>query len=581
MLANFFGLLRKKKQLRRTPRPRQLAPQLETLERRDAPAATIVDFQDLALAPNTYFNGSNNSGGFTSRGAQFNNSYDQSFGSWSGWSYSDVNNNTTAGYTNQYAAYTGTGVGGSGNYGVGCCSDPAFGGVLPTITIPDGMQVQSALFTNTTYAALSMLNGDMFAKKFGPNDWFDLSITGEDASNHVVGTVDFFLAQNGSIVNTWQSVNLGSLAGAKTLQFGLTSSDVGSFGMNTPAFFAMDNLTLVPKGTTLVDFEDLALAPNSYFNGSNNSGGFTSRGAQFNNSYDQTFGSWSGWSYSNVNDISTAGYNNQYAAYTGTGAGGSGNYGVGCCSDPAFGGVLPTITIPDGMQVQSALFTNTTYAALSMLNGDMFAKKFGPNDWFDLTITGEDASNHVVGKVDFFLAQNGSIVNTWQSVNLGSLAAARTLQFGLTSSDVGAFGMNTPAFFAMDNLTLVPIIGATTTSVSGNPSTVVYGSSLTLNATVTAIGGLAAPAAGSVAFKDATTGKDLGVGSFVVGGGTSSSATLTITASNANLFKVSAADTIVATYTAGAWLCREHRHYQRGHHAEGDHGDGGAEHQVL
>ena len=36
---------------------------------------------------------------------------------------------------------------------------PSYGGVLPTITIPAGMQVQSAMFTNTTYAALSMLDG--------------------------------------------------------------------------------------------------------------------------------------------------------------------------------------------------------------------------------------------------------------------------------------------------------------------------------------------------------------------------------------------------------------------------------------
>ncbi len=672
MFARFFSRKGKKqKPITRTPRRRPVPLSFEWLESRIVPSATLVDFEDLSLAPNSFQNGSNGLGGFVSRGASFNNSYDPAFGDWSGWSYTNVNYTNTAlypnypndpDYTYQYGAYVGSGVGGSGNYGVAFCSDPAFGGVLPTITIPNGMQVQSAMFTNTTYDALSMLNGDGFAKKFGPTDWFDLTITGEDASNHAVGTVDFFLAQNGSIVTNWQSVNLSSLAAATTLQFSLTSSDNGSFGMNTPALFAMDNLTLVPKTTTtvtanpssvtygnpitftatvtaasgstaptagsvdfkdtttgkdfgngtfvagggtsstatitvaannanlfkvsagdaivatyspgngfagssgnttvvvnagtLVDFEDLSLASNSFQNGSDGSNGFNSRGTSFNNSYDPAFGDWSGWSYTDVNYTNTALYSNypndpdytyQYGAYIGTGVGGSGNYGVAFCSDPAFGGVLPTVTIPNGMQVQSAMFTNTTYDALSMLNGDGFAKKFGPSDWFDLTITGEDASNHVVGTVDFFLAQNGSIVTTWQAVNLNSLAAATTLQFSLTSSDNGSFGMNTPALFAMDNLTLVP---KTTTTVTASPSSVTYGNPITFTATVTAANGSAAPTAGSVDFKDTTTGKDLGNGTFVTGTGTSSTATLTIAANNVNLFNVSAGDNIVATYTA-------------------------------
>jgi Domain of unknown function (DUF4465) len=323
-----------------------------------------------------------------------------------------------------------------------------------------------------------------------------------------------------------------------------------------PLSFEWLESRVVPSAT-LVDFEDLSLAPNSFQNGSNGSAGFVSRGASFNNSYDPAFGDWSGWSYTDVNYTNTTLYPNypndpdytyEYGAYVGTGVGGSGNYGVAFCSDPAFGGVLPTITIPSGMQVQSAMFTNTTYDALSMLNGDGFAKKFGPSDWFDLTITGEDVSNHVVGTVDFFLAQNGSIVTNWQSVNLSSLAAATTLQFSLTSSDNGSFGMNTPALFAMDNLTLVP---KTTTTVSASPSSVIYGNPLTFTATVSAAAGGAAPAAGSVDFKDTTTGKDLGNGTFVVGAGTSSIATITVAANIANQFNVTAGDNIVATYTPG------------------------------
>ena len=198
--------------------------------------------------------------------------------------------------------------------------------------------------------------------------------------------------------------------------------------------------------------------PNSYWNGSDGSGGFTSRGARFNNSYDSTYGDWSGWAYSNVNNTTDGTWNNQYAAYAGTGGSGSGNYGVAYVGDPTFGGEVPTVTIPAGEKVQSAMITNTTYTALTMLNGDPygFSTPFGPDDWFLLSITGENAADNPIRSVDFYLARNGSIVDTWEPVDLSSLSAAKSLRFTLTSSDTGAYGMNTPAYFAMDDLTFEP-----------------------------------------------------------------------------------------------------------------------------
>jgi hypothetical protein len=217
-------------------------------------ADILIGFDEFSLTANSCWSGADGSGGFTSQGAYFNNVYDHVYGSWSGWAYSNVNNTTDPGYGNQYAAYAGTGVGGSGNYAVAYVGDPTYGGVLPTVTISAGMQVESAMVTNTTLAALSMGNGDEFAKKFGPSDWFLLTITGEGASNNVLGSVGVYLADNGSILNAWKSVDLGSLSAAKKLVFGLISSDTGLYGMNTPAYFAMDNLRLsvVPEPSTFV-----------------------------------------------------------------------------------------------------------------------------------------------------------------------------------------------------------------------------------------------------------------------------------------------------------------------------------------
>src|SRR5207249_4062813 len=118
-----------------------------------------------------------------------------------------------------------------------------------------------------------------------------------------------------------------------------------------------------------------------------------------------------------------------------------------------------------GTRPLSARIANTTYAALSMLNGDSFAKKFGgasgnDPDYFLLTITGLDSQQHSTGSVDFYLADyrfannaQDYIVSDWTTVDLSSLGLdTQTLSFGLTSSDVGDYGMNTPAYFALDNL---------------------------------------------------------------------------------------------------------------------------------
>ena len=222
-------------------------------------------------------------------------------------------------------------------------------------------------------------------------------------------------------------------------------------------------------GAETINFADLSLASNSYWNGSDGSGGFSSGGAFFNNSYDSDYGSWSGWSYSNVNYSNTSFEPDpignpwyQFAAVTGTGVGGNAIYAVGYGNSGMLSdGVLPTIAIPNGMQVQSAMFTNTTYAAASMLNGDQFAKQFGPSDWFLLTISGLNSSGSSVGSVNYYLASSGTITTKWQTVNLSSLSLATSLEFDLHSSDTGLYGMNTPAYFAMDDLVLSPASSAT------------------------------------------------------------------------------------------------------------------------
>ncbi len=212
----------------------------------------------------------------------------------------------------------------------------------------------------------------------------------------------------------------------------------------------------------------------SYDNGWDLNGGFTSNGVFFSNSYDKSSNSWSGWAYSNVYDPTTTGptpfpgdVNHQYAAITGTAPGGSGNYGI----EYSTGGV---INLPSGASPVSFEVTNTTYSYLAMTLGDGFATKFTTGSYFELKIFGFKGLNGTgleVGEVDFYLANYTSASSlpddVWTLVDLSKLADARSLTFDYASSDVGQFGINTPEYFAMDNLTL------STTSVVPEPSSVI------------------------------------------------------------------------------------------------------------
>lgn len=237
-------------------------------------------------------------------------------------------------------------------------------------------------------------------------------------------------------------------------------------------------LTVSIENGTFPISQPLLSVTNQFENGQNLSSSFISAGAIFNNNYDTMFGAWSGWSYSRVFDITTPGYTNQYAVYNvlgssgAAGAGGSANYAV-AYGFPGFGSIPPdpiTILLPTGYYPLSIQVTNTTYAALSMLNGDTFAKKFGGTsgndpDFFLLTIKGLDAANQQTGTIDFYLADYrfsdntlDYVIDRWTTVDLSSLGPDTVaLSFSLSSSDVGPFGMNTPAYFALDNLVVTPV----------------------------------------------------------------------------------------------------------------------------
>jgi viroplasmin and RNaseH domain-containing protein len=101
--------------------------------------------------------------------------------------------------------------------------------------------------TNSTYAYFSMKNGDQFAKKFGAGDWFKLAIKGKDAAGNDTQALEVYLAdfRNGKseLLNQWKWVDLMGLGAVKSIHFELSSTDNGDWGMNTPSYFCLDDIT--------------------------------------------------------------------------------------------------------------------------------------------------------------------------------------------------------------------------------------------------------------------------------------------------------------------------------------------------
>ncbi len=222
-------------------------------------------------------------------------------------------------------------------------------------------------------------------------------------------------------------------------------------------------ITILAAGVAradIADFEDLVLTGDSCWNGSDGSGGVASGVAYFGNSYNTDWGSWDGFSYSSATDTTTQGMAAQYNAITGAGQDGSANYAIGYVGWAS----PPTVTLSSPGVVDGLYVTNCSYPYHAIQNADLFSKKFGgpagnDPDFFLLTITGKDAGGAVTGAVDFYLADYRSadnsgdyVVDMWQYVDLTSLGVVESLEFTLSSSDVGDWGMNTPAYFAIDTL---------------------------------------------------------------------------------------------------------------------------------
>ena len=457
----------------------------------------VADFENLSLETESYWDGSDLSGTslaskyyteFSSGDVTLNNTWITDWGGYwaSDWLYSNSEDDTTSGYGNLHSCIAGMGANSSANYVIG--GNKSF----MKIDTSNNDSLVGFYITNTTYAHNSMRDGDTYGKVFGDSlnaagendstngeDFFKLTIYSiengieQDSVSFMLADFTFEEDSNDYIVDEWKFVDLSSFGIVDSIMFSLSSSDVGLYGMNTPAYFALDDVKI---GDTTFGFENLELEDDSFFNGSDLSGTpdnpnyfatFNSGIVTFNNTWDSQWDYWkSGWAYSNMTDSATSGSGNKYSAITAKGALDSEIYGIGTNN---------SYLTYDTASHFSAFVTNSTYAYLSMRDGDSFGKQFGSNsnasgeddgtngeDFFKLNIYGFN-NDTLIDSTIFHLADytfddpnEDYLVNTWEYVEMPS-SLVDSVVFVLTSSDVGQYGMNTPAFFSIDNIGNYPL----------------------------------------------------------------------------------------------------------------------------
>lgn len=264
----------------------------------------------------------------------------------------------------------------------------------------------------------------------------------------------------------------------------------------------------------VADFENIegvTLNADGYYIGRETSREFNNYGAKgyycdfkqgpfrFSQSYTPSYPAWSGFAISNRTETA---FNNltpdQYNNVVGGGYSGSSNFCV-------VYGSMDSISIDPGTKVNGFYITNSAYSKNSFTKGDSYAKALKQEgDFFKVTVTGVKADRSEVKK-EIMLAEvvYGSLVyiNNWRWVDLSDFGEVSTLRFSFTGSDTGQYGLNTPAYCVIDNLT-----ASVTTSVSSVHSDAVEVSRYTLNGIR-----LSAPQKGVniVKMSDGTTRKEI------------------------------------------------------------------------
>lgn len=120
---------------------------------------------------------------------------------------------------------------------------------LPELRFTDGEEhvVDHMWVMATTYTANSLLVGDGFSGgAAGADDWFCIQAQGYDSDDNPTADkpLEFYIFAGGRIITEWTKWDLSSLGKVSYVKFNCSGSKTGSYGLNTPAYFAYDDVAV-------------------------------------------------------------------------------------------------------------------------------------------------------------------------------------------------------------------------------------------------------------------------------------------------------------------------------------------------
>jgi hypothetical protein len=251
-----------------------------------------------------------------------------------------------------------------------------------------------------------------------------------------------------------------SVSPSKTTHYTLTVAD--SNAKNVVA----TTVLLVNGSHIVADFEDLYLAPETYWQGpdgntdTNMESKFYSGSYAFSNTYYPDWNYWGGYAYSNVTSTSfdpAKFETQQFRSVVGHGTGNTANYAVvytmGARTDINFTHTATADVIP------GVYLTNAAYTYYSIMNGDSFmGAAFAEGDWFKLTFKGTKTDGTTSTK-EIYLADYRSanaseryVVTDWKWYDLSSLGLITKLSVTVDGSRKNSGGLTIPSYFCMDKL---------------------------------------------------------------------------------------------------------------------------------
>ncbi len=333
------------------------------------------------------------------------------------------------------------------------------------LTFKEASVIESMDVIPTTYTLNVMKNGNSMAQPLTDAGSFLTVVATGYVSGEKTTAIEFDLARDGQMIEDWTTVDFSALGAADSIVFTMVGSDAGSCGLNTPAYFAIDNVVIGDQPQPVVS-DDQVTFEGSYFTALIDNPQYmgpqlypqgdeaqlytwkdetTTLGGGVTNSYGDLQYWGGGIAISNYIDANLANgdYEHQLAVPV---SNGTDNFAVVFCT--------ASLTLDEAKVIKSMDIVPTTYTFNVMKNGNSMAHALTDAGSFLTVVATGYNGNEEPQVLKFDLARDGVFVEDWTTVDFSALGAVTKIEFTMEGSDTGDWGLNTPQYFAIDNVVI-------------------------------------------------------------------------------------------------------------------------------